>query len=108
MGRGGGGGCGAVERVGKEEEEEGGRRKEELIVVIEGKRKRWSMKKGKSELRKKASSLCHPLSHSLTHSLTSPHLNANTTVQYGTFSNFLTNLSLSLVRATRVRRSGES
>ena len=84
-----------------------------MIVVIEGKRKRWSMKKGKSELRKKASSLCHPLSHSLTHSLTNSlhltSLHVNTTrVPYGTFSNSLTNLSLSLVRATRVRRSEES
>lgn len=71
---GGGRGCGEVNRVEKEDEV--------VIVMIEGKRKRWSMKKGKSELRKKASSLYHPISHSLTtHSLahplthfTSPHL----------------------------------
>jgi len=74
LGWGGGRGCGEVNRVEKEDEV--------VIVMIEGKRKRWSMKKGKSELRKKASSLYHPISHSLTtHSLahplthfTSPHL----------------------------------
>lgn len=104
MGWGGGGrGCGAVKRVGKEEEEE---KEEKVIVVIEGKRKRWSMKKGKSELRKKASSLCHPLSHSLTHSLTSPQPHFMLTLRY-IFKLSDEPVSPSLLRATRVRRSEE-